>query len=784
MLESSEQSTAGPLKRRWQRATASGRFSVSAMTDEILRIAFAPESAPPHRTWSLAPSAADQTANDVVVDDQGDSATVRTNTLQATLSVATGESRLHLRVTRADGSVVLDGATIALSDAGRPKWESALVSDALVYGGGERTGPLNKRGRSITLWTTDPLPNHSDETDMMYQSASFLTSLVDGKAHGVYFDVNERAVADIGKSQPDTLRYTPESTDLVAYIFAGPTLADVLRQYTSLTGRMPALPRWAFGYHQSRWSYMSTDEVLSIASQFRAQAIPCDAIYLDIDYMDSYRVFTWNSDRFADPAAMIQSLRELHMRLVTIIDPGVKVDPAYSVYQQGVANGYFARTADGAPFVGWVWPGQSCWADFARSDVRSWWGDQHRALVEAGVAGIWNDMNEPAQAGMFAPPDVAIPHGGTLPDDVLHGPADDTITHAQFHNAYGLEMVRATFEGLQRLRPDERPFVLTRSATAGSQRYAIVWNGDSASSWDNLRLAIPLNLGVGLSGFPVTGGDIGGFWQSTTAELLVRWTQLGALLPFCRNHSALGTAHQEPWAFGDPYTQLCRAALELRYQLLPYLLTLAHEATVNGSPMVRPLAWIAPTHASSLACDDEFLLGDALLVAPVQEEGATSREALLPPGEWCDWASGDVYAGDQRLTIPVTLETLPLYVRAGTILPLAAIAQSTDGMTEQPLALHVYLTPNSAAATADMWLDDEHPQAEERGTFAQWQARAEWQGEEITVAMGRKDGQLPWPYPGCSVVLHLPGGVTAEPLDPSEAPHGETFSVRYRVAQQ
>jgi alpha-glucosidase len=464
----------------------------------------------------------------------------------------------------------------------------------------------------------------------------------------------------------------------------------------------------------------------------------------------------------------------------------VKVDPGYRVYQEGKEHGYFARAADGEPFQGWVWPGLSCWADFARADVRDWWGELHRGLIAAGVAGIWNDMNEPAQAGIFAPSDLNLPHGATLPDDVLHGAPGDPITHAQFHNAYGLEMGRATYEGLLRLRPDERPFVLTRAATAGSQRNAIVWNGDSTSSWDNLRLAIPLNLGVGLSGFPMTGGDIGGFWQDTTAELLVRWTQLGALLPFCRNHSAMGTARQEPWAFGAPYTDLCRAAIELRYQLLPYLLALAHEATISGAPMARPLAWIAPTHAESLACDDQFLLGDALLVAPVLEEGATSRKTLLPPGEWYDWKSGELHAGAQRLTLPVALDTLPLFVRAGTILPLAAIAQSTEGMTDQLLTLQAYLSPAHPSAVASIWLDDDHPQAEQRGSFGLWRAEATWQADrndEITVTMQRMDGQLSWPFPGCAVSLRLPGSWSATPLSATDNLQGDTFTVCFRIAQ-
>ncbi|HET9979360.1 MAG TPA: glycoside hydrolase family 31 protein [Ktedonobacterales bacterium] len=771
-----------PEQHGWERATIGARFSATAISDDTLRVAVARLDAPPHRTWSLAPSAAGLHPNTVALDDQGDSVSLDTGILNAGISLASDGQALQLHVTRSDGSVAIASATVSLSNAGNPVWMSILAASEHVYGGGERTGSLDRRGRSMTFWTTDPLPNHGEQTDAMYQSVPFLTGLVDGKAYGVYFDNNERAVADIGKARPDTLTYTPESADLVAYIFAGPTLGNVLREYTALTGRMPPLPRWAYGYQQSRWGYRTSDDVLKIAEQFRAQAIPCDAIYLDIDYMDGYRVFTWDAERFPDPADTIQKLREQHFRLVTIIDPGVKVDPDYSVYQEGLAKGYFARAADGTPFQGWVWPGRSCWGDFDQAAVGDWWGEQHRGLVEAGVAGIWNDMNEPSQAAIFAPPDVTLPHGATLPDDVRHGPVDDTITHAQFHNAYGLTMCQATRAGLERLRLDERPFVLTRAATAGSQRSAIVWNGDSTSSWENLRLAIPLNLGMGLSGFPMTGGDIGGFWNDVTAELLTRWTQLGALLPFCRNHSAVATAQQEPWAFGEPYTSHCRAALELRYRLLPHILTLAHEATLTGAPIVRPLAWVAPTHAASLACDDQFLLGNDLLVAPVLEEGATSRTIALPPGEWFTWDSAESHTGDQRLTIPVTLESLPLYVRAGTVLPLAAAAQSTGEMTSQPLTLHVYLAPTSSSATADIYLDDDHPQAERRGTFGRWHAEATWRDDEIAVTLSRAEGRLPWPYPACAITVHIPDEWTAESLDARDSLTGESFTVRYRVS--
>jgi alpha-glucosidase len=782
MSEFPESPAASSSHTDWQHVGAAGRFSMAAESDEILQIAFTPANGEPHRTWSTAPSAAELAVRSADIENLDSGARLRTSAFQATAHLTPDESALQFDVSRRDGSPVLMSATVRLSESGRPVWESALADGERIFGGGERTGALNRRGRRLTFWTTDPLPNHGDQTDAMYQSVPLLIGLVADNAYGVYFDVNERAVADIGHTQAETLAYTPESADLVAYVLVGPTLGEVLRQYTSLTGHMQPLPRWAFGYHQSRWGYVSTEDVLFIARQFREQAIPCDAIYLDIDYMDGYRIFTWDPNRFPDPAVMIRRLGEDHLRLITIIDPGVKVDPDYRVYAEGDERSYFVRNPDGTSFKGWVWPGLSCWADFAQDAVRAWWGEQYRGLLEDGVAGIWIDMNEPAQAGMSAPADVVIPHGATLPDSVLHGAPGDTMTHARFHNAYGLEMAHATYDGLASLRPGERPFVLTRSATAGSQRYAIVWNGDSTSSWENLRLAIPLNLGVSLSGFPVTGGDVGGFWGDATGELLARWMQLGALLPFFRNHSCIGTAQQEPWAFGEPYTRVCRAAIELRYRLLPYLLSLAHEASATGAPMVRPLAWNAPTDNASLNCDNQFVLGEAVLAAPVLEQKATARVVILPPGEWFTWESSELHVGGQPLAVPVILDSLPLYVRAGAMLPLAAVAQSTDDMTSQPLTWHVYLSPGSPSATGHLWLDDDHTEAEQRQAFGSWLAEAQWHGDEITVTMHREAGQLAWPFPGCSVALHLPDGWRVEA--PSEIHEGDTFTALHRISHE
>lgn len=748
----------------WHFDHEGGELRVTFLTDAIVRIALTPWAAQPHRTWSVIPMSDLRRATAVTVTQ--DAAIMELTTPALTLTLDHQSGTFFVR--QANGVIICDGVKLTDQPNGR-RWEMGLAENARILGGGERTGPLDRRGRTLTFWVNDALPNYDEKTDAMFQSVSFLTQVSVGMVSGLFFDSNWYAQADIGESNMDRFVYTTSGPDLVAYLCAGPTFPETLAQYASITGLMPPQPRWSFGYHQSRWGYTSAEDVRAIATTMREQQIPCDAIHLDLDYMDGYRDFTWNAERFPDPTALVRELREQGIHVVTIIDPGVKIDPNYAVYREGLALDYFIRSADDTPFEGWVWPGRSVWADFAQEQVRDWWGKQQHALLDAGVAGLWIDMNEPTQADMWAPEGVHIPHGTSLPLDTVHGPDEQPLSHAEFHNAYGLEMAHATQAGLLSQRPGERPFVLTRAATAGSQRHAIVWNGDTTSSWEHLRLAIPMNLGMGLSGIPITGCDLGGFWGNTTPELLTRFMQLGALLPFCRNHSAIDTQPQEPWSFGEPYTSIIRAAIERRYRLLPLLITLAHEASEMGTPMMRPLAWLSPDDVNCLSCNDQFLLGNDLMIAPVIVEGATSRNVYFPTGEW-QAEDGRWYRGPDVTTIPVTLETMLLFQRAGSVLPKAEVTQHTSEAAQGPLDLEITLTPAAPRAEMMIWDDDDHPQAKERGTFACYVVKAEWQGEVITIRLSQHSGEMAMRYPALRARLHLPQGTYTLETLPAQAP--------------
>jgi alpha-glucosidase len=378
---------------------------------------------------------------------------------------------------------------------------------------------------------------------------------------------------------------------------------------------------------------------------------------------------------------MIEALRKLDMKLVTIIDPGVKNDDGYIVCREGKEQGMFVKKPDGAWFTGNVWPGECVFPDFTSAKVRDWWGKWHKEFLDLGVAGFWNDMNEPA---------VWNHPGGTMPNDIPFSYDGQWATHARAHNVYGFNMARACRDGLLKLRPDERPFLITRSAYAGIQRHSMVWTGDNHSTWEQFELSIRQCLNLSLSGVAFCGPDVGGFSWDTTGELLARWTQAGAFFPFFRNHTALGTRRQEPWTFGSEVEDACRQAITLRYRLLPYLYNLFREATLDATPIMRPLFWEFPDDAHGYTVNDQFLLGPALLVAPVLRQGARQRAVYLPAGaEWYEFGTGRQHAGGQFVTVAAPLDTIPLFVRAGTILPMTKAIEHTGEKVDE-IILAVY----------------------------------------------------------------------------------------------
>lgn len=557
-------------------------------------------------------------------------------------------------------------------------WKALNDADHF-FGLGEKGPPLDKRSRAWFNWNVDAA-EYEAWTDPLYQTHPFLLCLNAGQAYGIFLDNTYRSSFDLGVSSRTAYSFGADGGEMNYYFLPGPTPAEVVCRYAALVGTTPLPPRWTLGYQQCRWSYESARRVRLIAEQFRRRKIPCDTIYIDIDYMDDFRCFTWHPKRFTNPRRLFKVLAQQGFKAVTIVDPGIKHEPGYAVYDDGVAGDHFCRGPDGDPYVGKVWPGPTVYPDFTRERTRRWWGNLYRDMLETGVAGFWNDMNEPAD---FTNESMTVPL--TLRHDMDGRPSD----HRAAHNIYGMQMARATFEGLRRLRPEERPFVLTRAGYSGVQRYAAVWTGDNKSSWDHLRMSIPMLLNMGLSGVTFCGADIGGFRETPSPELFTRWLQLGIFYPLCRVHTA-GGPQQEPWSFGKTHERINRDAIALRYRLLPYLYTEMQHAAATGLPVMRPLMLDFPTHPRVHRCEYDFLFGRQLLIAPVVEEGARRRKLTLPTGDWYRFDDGSHYTGGLELDLPVTLASIPMFARSGAVIALRDVQQYTDERPLRDLTLHVY----------------------------------------------------------------------------------------------
>jgi alpha-glucosidase len=575
-----------------------------------------------------------------------------------------------------------------------------LRDDEHLVGLGEKNGRMDKRGpqlggSSFTMWTTDAY-DYGDDTDPLYASIPFFMVIRAGRAHGIFLDNTFRSFFDLGHESEQRISFGAEDGELDYYFIYGPEPKRVVERYTALTGRMPLPPRWALGFHQCRYSYYPEAKVRHIADGFRIRQIPADVIWLDIHYLDGFNPFTWDKQRFPDPARLASDLRAQGFRLVTIVDPHPKKQPGWWVYDTGIAGDHFVKKPDGSVLEAPVWPanaerdpGPSVFPDFSKPAAREWWGGLLKFYTDVGIAGIWNDMNEPA---------VFLEPFHSMPIEARHDNEGQPTSHREIHNVFGSLMTRGTFEGLLRLRPKERPFVLTRASFAGGQRYAALWPGDNTSDWGHLRTTIPMLAGLGVSGFAFVGSDIGGFAKTPSAELVTRWMQLGVFYPFMRMHTEFGSPDQEPWSYGTRHEQLNRRAIELRYELLPHVYNVMHEASETGAPAFRPLFLEFPKDEQSYKLNDQILFGRDLLVAPVLREGATERSVYLPAGDWYDFWTGRRHAGGSTLRVPVTLESLPVFVRAGAFVFRQPVVQHTGEMPGQPLDVTVYPAADSAAS--------------------------------------------------------------------------------------
>ncbi len=582
-----------------------------------------------------------------------------------------------------------------------------------VYGLGEKMGRLERSGRVWDMWNTDE-PEHVPSRDPLYVSIPFAILSVGQEWFGVFIDNPARQYWDTALNRYTSVTIDVEDEYIDMYLIQANSPREVLQKYTMLTGSTPMPPVWGLGYHQSRYSYYPEDEVRRIAQGFRKNRLPADVLQLDIDYMDGYRIFTWNKEGFPDPEGLIEELRNDGFKVVTIVDPGIKVDPDYYVYKEGMAKDYFSKLPDGKVYQGAVWPGKAVYPDFSRSKVRTWWADLHKELFRCGVSGIWNDMNEPAD--FTGDPEYRPDY--TVPNE-LQAVTDEgsPVSFKRFHNLYSMGMNKATRAAFAQYQPEKRGFVITRSGYAGLQRDAGVWTGDNCSWWEHLDAAVPMLLGLSISGVSMVGSDTGGFQEDASAQLYARWFSFAAFTPYFRSHTADDTRPHEPWSFGQNVLDISRHYLQLRYSLLPYIYTAFFRAETEAEPVMKPLFFDWPQDKRLAEMNDEYLFGQGLLIAPVTKADALWRHVYLPEGKWYDFWDDTTYAGGHDYLVAAPIGKLPLFVRGGSIIPHEKARMHTSAERNSILNIDIYPDKDGKAA-GELYIDAEEGWGYRRGEFS------------------------------------------------------------------
>ena len=722
---------------------------VLALRDDVLRVRLGPKGQlPEDASWSV-PQETRRQSVDVIAETDNSSIGFRTQTLRVRIERAS----LSMSISDLDGNILQEdpaGWPAQFHDDTFRVYKKMPV-DEHYFGLGDKVGPLDRRGQAFRLWNTDSF-RFQEYTDPIYKSIPFFLTMRAGRSTGVLLDNTWSSSFDFGRVEQDIYSFGAQGGPVDYYVFYGPDPKRVVGTYAWLTGLAPLPPLWALGFQQSRYSYDNENWVREIATRLRADRIPSDVIYLDIDFQNKNRPFTVSSERFPHFDQLLADLKREHFKLVTITDLHIASAPnaGYAPYDSGIAGDHFVKNLDGSTYIGTVWPGPSVFPDFTRHETRDWWGTLYKDFVAKGVSGFWNDMNEPS---------VFLTRNLTMPDTVQHrideaGFQPRTASHVEIHNVFGMENSRATYDGLLKLNPNLRPFVLTRASFAGGQKYAATWTGDNTSSWDHLRLTIPMLLNLGLSGFGVSGADVGGFIGTPGAELLTRWTELATFQPIDRNHTNKGSGNKEVWVHGPEQEAIRRKYIEERYRLLPYLYTAVEELTRTGIPVDRPLFLEFPAatpdeHPLDLDAGTEFMFGHDILVAPPAFfEQPDSYELKLPPGAWFDYWTGAKIQNPvdnpnaKPIVIEPKLEVLPVYVREGAIVPMQPLIQSTEETPQGPLSIRVYPGKDCHGS---LYMDDGKTLAYQRGDFLRMEFSCDLTPQGLVLRIGERKGTFhPW----------------------------------------
>ncbi|MBB5346149.1 glycoside hydrolase family 31 protein [Tunturibacter empetritectus] len=754
------------------------RVQITALREDVLRIRVSKTGKMPEdASWAVLPGSRTSSVA-TAYRAEGGKAGFSTKALQVSVDRAT----LAVTISDTHGGVLLEDARPVEFHGDHFRIYKRMPPEEHYFGLGDKTGPLDRRGGAYQMWNTDQY-RFQESSDPLYKAIPFFIADNAGRSYGLFLDNTWRTSFDFGKEDAEAYSFGADGGPVDYYFIYGPKPKQAVEGYAWLTGFTPLPPEWSLGFQQSRYSYMTEARAREVADRMRADRIPCDALYLDIDFQDRNAPFTVNQQAFPKFPQFIQELKEKHFNLVLITDLHIadRANQGYAPYDSGAADDHFVKNPDGSVFVGKVWPGPAVFPDFTRKDSRAWWGTLYKEFYDEGVGGFWNDMNEPS---VFETPSK------TMPLDVVHridepGFVSRTARHAEIHNVYGMENSRATYEGLLRLKPNQRPFVLTRATYAGGQRYASTWTGDNSSSWNHLRMSTPMLLNLGLSGFSMAGDDIGGYAGSSTQDLLTKWIEVGEFNPIYRDHTEKFTADQEPWVGGAEVEAVRRKYIEDRYRLMPYLYTLAEENSRTGVPMMRPLFLEFPDatadkHPLDLDAANQFMLGPDLLIAPAPyPEAPDSYAVTFPPVGWYDYWTGAKVAGSAREAVAVStgaalgvgalqsvkitpqVDVLPVFVRAGSILPFAPLVESTQEKPNGPLTLKVY--PGEGCA-GSLYQDDGISFAYKEKDFLRVEYSCESTHDGLRLHVGAREGSFqPW-WNGVEVTIFgwngAPGKIT------------------------
>jgi alpha-glucosidase len=726
--------------------TAAATLSLQAVNSSVLRVRVSRDGTfAKDFSWAVVPGA-NTPAGALDVLDEGP--TVRANTPE-----------VHVRIRKEPlGVDFLDASdrVISADDPDRPmsvgpdgfRVTRAMPEDEHYYGLGDKAGRLDRRSRAFTNWNADAY-GWQESSDPLYKSIPFFVGLRQGKAYGIFLDDTWRTWFDFGSRTRGGVSFGAEGGELDYYFIAGPQPKSVVQRYAALTGTTPLPPLWTLGFQQSRYSYFPESRVYDVARTFRKKKIPADAIYLDIDYQQNNRPFTVDHEHFPHFEGMISDLARDGFKVVAITDLHLADLPGagYRPYDEGAAGDFFVHNADGSVYVGTVWPGKSVFPDFTWAPARAWWGTLYRDFVKAGIAGFWNDMNEPTIFESLPPKNV-----GTMPLDAVHRvDSGGVASHREVHNVFGMENSRATYDGLLALEPNRRPFVLTRATYAGGQRFAASWTGDNSSTWSHYRASVPNLLSLGVSGYPMVGDDIGGFVGSPSPDLLTRWIELGAFNPVFRDHTEKGTLDQEPWVHGPAHEAIRRRYIETRYRLMPYVYTLAEEASRNGVPLMRPIWLEEPDGVPGADENRVFFFGPDLLVEPKLDEMLDPQDVVVPPGAWYDYWTGERRQGPGHEKVRADLGQLVVLVRGGAIVPHQPLVQSTAEVPQGPLELRVYPGPDCRGS---LYMDDGTTFDYRKGEFLRLAASCQESADSVRVTTSAAEGSYkPW-FGSIAFVIH------------------------------